>query len=557
MHAEPQPTAPQPSHAAPPPSGEAVGACPVVASAPQPTSLPSRGETSDPQAVTDSQRALRQLRWIMFVGPVAAALLFEISHRLIDHVINPTVDLVLVAGVALALAAAFYRPVMNRVQVLQRDLARQNRELLGLHAAALAVAADLSLDSVLQTVVDHARSLVGTRYGALSVVDENGEIRAFLTTGIDDELRAVIGHPPRGQGLLGVVLNEGEHLRLESIQVDPRSAGFPENHPVMRTLLAVPVLCQGPYRGNLYLSEKEEGSLFSAEDEKTLVRFARQAAIAIDNAYLHRQVDELAAARERLHIAHEMHDGVAQVLAFVNTQTQVVREYCRQKRLEDAELHLERLAEAARQVYSDVRAQILELRSAAPSEIGLSAALADFSEQWQRLTGIEVSLEMPEALQVEPDAELPAAAHHPGGADQRAQARAGHARLGACRQRSDDAAPGHRRRRCRLRPPAPAAPLGTPLRPGDDARTRRVGGRKYDPAVRSGRRYPHGDRPPARPRPKAQGEFPCDFSSLTTTPSSAVACAASWRPVASRWSARPAPAAKRSSRQSASTPTSC
>jgi signal transduction histidine kinase len=349
---------------------------------------------------------LRQLRWLLLSVPVVLAVSLAGVHRLAGPTLSPWTDLLVTGSVALVVAAIFYRLLTRRVQLLQRDLVRQNRELLGLHGAALAVSADLSLDTVLQTVVDRACSLVGARYGALSVVDQEGQIQIFVTSGIPADLRARIGAPPQGRGLLGRVLKEGQRLRLDQLDLHPDASGFPPHHPQMRTLLAVPVLCRGPYRGNLYLSEKEDGDRFTPEEEETLVRFARQAAIAIDNAFLHRQVHELATARERLRIAHEMHDGVAQVLAFVNTQTQVVREYCKQRRMEDAETQLERLADTSRQVYADVRAQILELRSATPSEDGLAGALSRFVEQWQRLTGIEVALDVPAPLQLDPHVEL-------------------------------------------------------------------------------------------------------------------------------------------------------
>src|ERR1043165_5383129 len=163
---------------------------------------------------------------------------------------------------------------------------RQNRELLALHGAALDVTSELALDIVLKKVVEQARALVGAKYGALSVVGEDGMIKSFITSGISDEARAAIGPPPVGHGVLGVVLREGQRLRLDSIQSHPRSVGFPANHPVMRTLVAVPIVCKSPFVGNLYLAEKDRKSVFTDDDEESLARFAVQAAIATNNAPL-------------------------------------------------------------------------------------------------------------------------------------------------------------------------------------------------------------------------------------------------------------------------------
>ena len=102
-------------------------------------------------------------------------------------------------------------PLAGFVDRMQNQLRRQNEELLALHKAGLAVAAELSLDVVLKTVVDQARNLVGARYGAVSVIDRERRIQQFVTSGVTPEQRAAIGPPPVGHGVLGVVLREGKH----------------------------------------------------------------------------------------------------------------------------------------------------------------------------------------------------------------------------------------------------------------------------------------------------------------------------------------------------------
>jgi signal transduction histidine kinase len=347
--------------------------------------------------------SVRRLRYVAVGGPLLLLAGVEIAQALLAPLLSPWVTRLLVFAVALALLALFYDQVFGRLAKLEQRLQRQNRELLELHAAALVVTADLSLDTVLQTIVERARALLGTRYGAISVVDQSGGISSFVTSGIDHQLELAIGEPPRGRGVLGVALHEGQRLRLDDISKDPRSVGFPPGHPPMRSLLAVPVVCRVPYHGNLYLSEKEGGGGFTADDEEVLVRFADQAAVAIDNAYLYGQVRELGAARERLRIAHEMHDGLAQVLAYVNTKAQVVREYLRQGRSDEAQKHLDEFAEAARNLYGDVRQQILELRSTRPEEGGLVAAVADYAQGWGQQTGVETELSLPPALELAVD----------------------------------------------------------------------------------------------------------------------------------------------------------
>ena len=339
---------------------------------------------------------LGRLKWI----GVGAALFFLVLLELVRTALGPAMvtwqGRLLLDGMIFTAAIFFFGAVYRIVELMQARLERQNHELLTLHAAALDVHSELALEPVLQKVVDQACQLLEARYGALSVIDGQHRIESFITSGITPEQRARIGPPPTGHGLLGVVLNQGQHLRTADIAGDPRSHGFPPAHPAMCSLLAVPVLCLGPFRGNLYLAEKQGGEEFSAEDEATLVRFATAAAIAIDNAHLHQQLNTLAVAEERLHIAHEMHDGLAQVLAYVNTKAQAVREFLRTGRTEEAARQLEQLAAAAREVYTDVRESIIGLRTASGGEGGdggtasgsFAEALVRVAADWEAQSGI-------------------------------------------------------------------------------------------------------------------------------------------------------------------------
>jgi signal transduction histidine kinase len=310
-------------------------------------------------------------------------------------------DALLVAGAIFLLGLVFHF-----IERLQTTLEGRNAELLALHHAAIDISGELVLETVLQKVVDGARSLLHARYGALSVVEETGAIRSFITSGIDRAQRDRMDHPPEGRGLLGVVLTQGERLRLRDLTQDPRAAGFPLHHPKMTSLLAVPIPGPGRIRGNLYLADKKGEPEFTRSDEETLLRFATQAAIAIDTAHLHQQLRGLAVAEERLRIAHEMHDGLAQVLAYVGTKAQAVREYLRSGRPEEAVVQLDQLATAAREVYGEVREGILALRAAGRTGRPIDEALSDYLIQWQDQTGIEADIALEAGLTLAPEREL-------------------------------------------------------------------------------------------------------------------------------------------------------
>jgi signal transduction histidine kinase len=163
----------------------------------------------------------------------------------------------------------------------------ENR-LRALVEAGVALTSELSLDALLQRLVEAAAELTGARYAALGVIDRSGsQLERFLTTGMDPETHAAIGELPRGRGILGVLISDDAPLRLHNLGEDPRAVGFPANHPPMSTFLGVPIHLRGVAYGNLYLTEKSGGGDFSEEDEELVGLLASQAAVAIENARLY------------------------------------------------------------------------------------------------------------------------------------------------------------------------------------------------------------------------------------------------------------------------------
>ena len=165
---------------------------------------------------------------------------------------------------------------------------RPHEQLEALLGAVTAVSADLELSEVLGRIVRSACLLVDARYGALGVLGPDGEhLMEFITHGVSAEERRAIGDPPRGHGILGLLIRDPRPQRLSDISAHPDSYGFPPHHPRMHGFLGVPIRIRDKVFGNLYLTEKRGETQFSAADEATLVALASAAGVAIDNARLY------------------------------------------------------------------------------------------------------------------------------------------------------------------------------------------------------------------------------------------------------------------------------
>lgn len=189
------------------------------------------------------------------------------------------------------------------------------RKLRQLLDSVIAVGSDLDLSTMLHRIVASAVELVDARYGALGVLDDAREkLAEFITVGLDDEEYAAIGELPTGHGILGLLIAEAQPIRLPDLREHPDSFGFPPNHPPMTSFLGVPIRVRDVVFGNLYLTDKTSGEVFTDVDEELAVGLAAAAGVAIENARLVERVNDLALLEDRERIARDLHDTVIQRL---------------------------------------------------------------------------------------------------------------------------------------------------------------------------------------------------------------------------------------------------
>ena len=148
----------------------------------------------------------------------------------------------------------------------------------------------LDLDTVLQEVLDSARSLTGARYGVMVLLDGSGGIQDFLGSGFTPDEARRLWELPEGSEFIEYLGAIPGPLRVGDLAAHMRSMGLPEFRPPVPvgSFLAAPIRHGGAGVGNIYLAKSDPGQEFSQEDEETLVMFASQAALVIANARRHR-----------------------------------------------------------------------------------------------------------------------------------------------------------------------------------------------------------------------------------------------------------------------------
>ena len=215
----------------------------------------------------------------------------------------------------------------------EEALREETRILEILNETGTALASELDLQSLLQTVTDAATKLTGAQFGAFfyNSTDENGDAYMLYTlSGAPREAFQDFGHP-RATPLFGPTFKGDAPIRLDDVLKDPRYGkmpphhGMPRGHLPVRSYLAVPVISRSAeVIGGLFFGHAEPGR-FTDRSERLVVAIAAQAAIAVDNARLYESERAARASAERLsdmkdrflaNLSHELRTPLNAVLGW-------------------------------------------------------------------------------------------------------------------------------------------------------------------------------------------------------------------------------------------------
>ena len=298
--------------------------------------------------------------------------------------------LALARGLELGLTAARASAVADRATA----------QLTALDQAVRGISGVLDVDRVLQLISDRVRDLAGAEYAAIGIVDPDGAIDRFITSGISDEHRALIGDLPRGRGLLGLIIREDRTYRVRDINRHPERYGFPQHHPEMHAFLGMPIRARGEVVGRLYLTNKIGATEFSEEDQALVEMFALHAGIAMDSARLHDQVQRLAIVDERERISRDLHDSAIQAIYAQTLALDDVPELIAEEP-EEAARRVDGAIDALHAVIRDIRNFIFGLRPVLPEGGSLADGLQHLATELRRSGGVEVAVSVESGQEVD------------------------------------------------------------------------------------------------------------------------------------------------------------
>jgi GAF domain-containing protein len=140
-------------------------------------------------------------------------------------------------------------------------------------------------EEALQPLVDLAREMTNARYAALAVSDEDDRTEGFVTSGLTKAQLRGLKVPPQGHGPLGSLRSDGRPVRIDDLDLHPKSFGYPPKHPEMKSLLGVPIWADGEVRGSLYVTDRDGGQPFTDDDVTVLLTIARRASTIVERQW--------------------------------------------------------------------------------------------------------------------------------------------------------------------------------------------------------------------------------------------------------------------------------
>ncbi|HEX8958465.1 MAG TPA: GAF domain-containing sensor histidine kinase [Solirubrobacterales bacterium] len=338
----------------------------------------------------------KTLRWLAIILPVGFIvglnyLLHTALHRFQDFP-GALVVLALLVG----LTAAFSFAVFGLVERLERRILERNAMLAALVAIGREAGASLDLDELLDNSLAAILEITSAEAAEVWLTDGESELVLAHHRGLAPEAFRETTRFRFGEGLPGLAAERGEPIVVHDLAGEQRFARPAVKRLGFESFSALPLLHRDETYGVLCVAAREREAMRDEAERGLLEGIAERLAVAIENSRLHERVLDAAVLEERERIARELHDGLAQVLGYINTQTLAVRKLLASGRSDEASVQLEAMEKAAKQVYGDVREGIFNLRTPVRGSDGLAEAVRAYLRNYSEMPGAPAALEVVE-----------------------------------------------------------------------------------------------------------------------------------------------------------------
>jgi signal transduction histidine kinase len=268
-------------------------------------------------------------------------------------------------------------------------------------AIATAISQPLELKEMLDIARRKALELTGLESCVIFLVDnQRRELRIFEHQGLSQRALRELGRMKFGEGLAGRVAMSGEPIVVENVSEDPRIISNLARESGLQFMASVPLKSKGGLLGVMNLASTSRHS-FKPQEVALLIAIGQQVGVAIENAKLYEQLQSMAALEERDRLGRELHDGLAQVLGYLQMKSKAVEGLLSSGQAAQAQAELHEIQEVAQEAYGDVRESILGLRTTITPVVGFIPALTEYLHKFSQQSGIRARLVIDDDAEME------------------------------------------------------------------------------------------------------------------------------------------------------------
>ena len=330
--------------------------------------------------------SLARLRWLSIVVPVALLVAFAILLRSPFHdFLHEFPGVLVLVGILAVGVTIFAFAIFNAIGRLEQRILQRNDELAALLAVSQATASAVELAEMLDKALDAVLGVTPADTAEIWLLTEQGELTLERQRGIGVDVPRTRDRLGPGEGLSGLAVQQGSAVVVHDPASDPRFLSRELAELGLQTFCAMPLRHRGEIVGVLAVASHDRSAFGDESELRLLEGIGEQMAVAIENARLLNRVLDRAMLEERERIARDLHDGLAQVLGYINMQALAIKKHLASGRPEEARELVGTMEEAARHVYGDIREEIMGLRVA---RNGLAPSLRAYLSGFGRMAGV-------------------------------------------------------------------------------------------------------------------------------------------------------------------------
>lgn len=340
---------------------------------------------------------LARLKWLTIVAPVMFLVVFSLLLRRPFHsALHEFPPVLFLIGFLAVGVTVFSFTIFNAIGRLERRILQRNDELAALLAVSQATASAVELAEMLDKALDAILGVTPADTAEIWLLTDEGGLTLEHQRGIGADVPRVRDRLGPGEGLSGLAVQQGSAVVVHDPASDPRFLSREIAELGLQTYCAMPLRHRGAIVGVLAVAGHDRSAFADKSELRLLEGIGEQMAVAIQNARLLNRVLDRAVLEERERIARDLHDGLAQVLGYINMQALAIKKHLASGRPEEARVLVGTMEEAARHVYGDIREEIMGLRVA---RNGLAPSLRAYLSGFGRMAGVVPEVRISDAAE--------------------------------------------------------------------------------------------------------------------------------------------------------------